>query len=73
MSRDYTASNNLRWISEEYYGGSSYTSHSQISTYKFLDLNGGHIEILQQPPTALEFSRLMHISRPVIIRGKVYL
>ncbi|KAF9451730.1 Clavaminate synthase-like protein [Macrolepiota fuliginosa MF-IS2] len=36
---------------------------------EYRDLNGSHIEILDQPPTALEFSRLIHISRPVIIKG----
>lgn len=33
------------------------------------DLNGNHIQTLDQPPTALEFSRLIHITRPVIING----
>ncbi|KAJ7180091.1 cupin-like domain-containing protein [Mycena crocata] len=36
---------------------------------EYYDLNGTHIEILEKPPTALEFSRLVHISRPLIIRG----
>lgn len=38
--------------------------------YSFQDLNGSHIETLDRPPTALEFSRLIHVSRPVIIKGK---
>ncbi|KAJ6613440.1 Clavaminate synthase-like protein [Mycena sp. CBHHK59/15] len=39
-----------------------------VST-EYYDLNGTHIEILEEPPTALEFSRLVHISRPVVIKG----
>ncbi|KAJ7904520.1 cupin-like domain-containing protein [Mycena olivaceomarginata] len=41
---------------------------SQLSC-EYHDLNGSHIDVLEQPPTALEFSRLVHISRPVLIRG----
>ncbi|ETW83951.1 hypothetical protein HETIRDRAFT_123667 [Heterobasidion irregulare TC 32-1] len=33
-------------------------------------MNGVHHDILEAPPSALEFSRLWHISRPVVIRGK---
>jgi len=33
------------------------------------DLNGTSIEILEEPPTPVEFARLVHISRPVIIKG----
>ena len=33
------------------------------------ELNGSHYEILESPPTALEFMRLVHISRPVVIKG----
>ncbi|KAK7054280.1 hypothetical protein R3P38DRAFT_2856957, partial [Favolaschia claudopus] len=36
---------------------------------EYHDLNGDHIDVLEEPPTALEFSRLVHISRPVLIRG----
>ena len=35
----------------------------------YLDLNGSGIEILEKPPSPLEFARLVHISRPVIIKG----
>ncbi|KXN86277.1 JmjC domain-containing protein 7 [Leucoagaricus sp. SymC.cos] len=35
----------------------------------FQDLNGSHIETLDQQPTALEFLRIIHVSRPVIIKG----
>ncbi|KAJ7276405.1 cupin-like domain-containing protein [Mycena haematopus] len=36
---------------------------------EYHDMNGDRIDLLEQPPTALEFSRLVHISRPVLIRG----
>ncbi|KAF9534322.1 hypothetical protein CPB83DRAFT_329092 [Crepidotus variabilis] len=47
-----------------------------LSAAKFLstdyhDHNGTTIEILKKPPTALEFSRLVHVSRPAIIKGIV--
>ncbi|KAH6914902.1 cupin-like domain-containing protein [Coprinopsis sp. MPI-PUGE-AT-0042] len=32
-------------------------------------VNGTYIEVLKRPPTALEFSRLVNISRPVVIEG----
>ncbi|THV08551.1 Clavaminate synthase-like protein [Dendrothele bispora CBS 962.96] len=35
----------------------------------YFDLNGLHVDVLEKPPTALEFSRLVHISRPVLIKG----
>ena len=34
------------------------------------DLNGSYIETLDVPPSALEFSRLVHVSRPVVIKGQ---
>ena len=34
------------------------------------DLNGSYIETLDAPPSALEFSRLVHVSRPVVIKGQ---
>ncbi|KIL70053.1 hypothetical protein M378DRAFT_68218 [Amanita muscaria Koide BX008] len=36
---------------------------------EYYELNGSYIEILDSPPTALGFSRLVHISRPVIIKA----
>ncbi|TFK43526.1 Clavaminate synthase-like protein [Crucibulum laeve] len=47
---------------------------AQVETLKHLseeyrELNGTHIEILDEPPSALEFSRLIHKSRPVVIKG----
>jgi peptidyl-lysine (3S)-dioxygenase / protease len=38
--------------------------------HTFQDINGPSIETLERPPNALEFSRLAHISRPVVIKGK---
>jgi len=32
-------------------------------------LNGGHLEVLESPPTPLEFCQLAHISRPAVIKG----
>lgn len=34
-----------------------------------LDLNGSTFEVLKEPPSALEFARIVHISRPVVIKG----
>lgn len=34
------------------------------------DLNGSQIDVFERPPTALEFARMVHISRPVIIKGQ---
>ncbi|KAL1747466.1 cupin-like domain-containing protein [Schizophyllum fasciatum] len=36
----------------------------------YFDLNGTYVEVLDAPPFALEFSRLVHISRPVIIKDE---
>ncbi|KAJ3559205.1 hypothetical protein NP233_g11324 [Leucocoprinus birnbaumii] len=36
---------------------------------EYRDLNGSHIETLDRPPSALEFSRLIHVSRPVKIKS----
>ncbi|KAF8639863.1 hypothetical protein AX17_001118 [Amanita inopinata Kibby_2008] len=36
---------------------------------EYYELNGSYIEVLESPPTALEFSRLVHIARPVVIKG----
>lgn len=30
--------------------------------------NGDHVEVLEKPPSALEFSQLVHVSRPVVIK-----
>jgi jumonji domain-containing protein 7 len=32
-------------------------------------MNGSSIQTLESPPTATEFAQLVHISRPVIIKG----
>ncbi|EED84733.1 predicted protein, partial [Postia placenta Mad-698-R] len=34
------------------------------------DLNGSHYQILDASPTPLEFSRIVHIGRPALIRSK---
>ncbi|KAI0003087.1 Clavaminate synthase-like protein [Russula compacta] len=34
-------------------------------------LNGDHYDILESPPSPVEFSRICHISRPVLIKGYV--
>jgi hypothetical protein len=33
------------------------------------DLNGTHFETLDSPPSALEFMRIVNISRPVLFKG----
>ncbi|KAI0375825.1 Clavaminate synthase-like protein [Pilatotrama ljubarskyi] len=35
---------------------------------EYYELNGSQIDVLDSSPTALEFSRLVHIGRPVLIR-----
>lgn len=35
-----------------------------------LGLNGGHYDTLDSPPSPVEFSRICHISRPVLIKGE---
>ncbi|KAF9075806.1 Clavaminate synthase-like protein [Rhodocollybia butyracea] len=35
---------------------------------EYHDLNGNHIEVLETPPTALEFARSVKISRPIVIK-----
>ncbi|KDQ64509.1 hypothetical protein JAAARDRAFT_145309 [Jaapia argillacea MUCL 33604] len=35
---------------------------------EYHDLNGSAFQVLHTPPSALEFSRLVHISRPVLIK-----
>jgi hypothetical protein len=39
----------------------------------YLDMNGLSIQTLESPPTAAEFAQLVHISRPVIIKGPLVL
>ncbi|PFH52730.1 hypothetical protein AMATHDRAFT_73863 [Amanita thiersii Skay4041] len=43
--------------------------HLQWLAMEYYDLNGSSIEVLERPPTALEFSRLVNASRPVVING----
>lgn len=35
-----------------------------------LGLNGDHYDILESPPSPVEFARICHVSRPVLIKGK---
>ncbi len=59
----------LRWISAEYYGTWAFKCMWLWNTFLDLGLNGDHYDILESPPSAVEFSRLCHISRPVLIKG----
>ncbi|KAH0839749.1 clavaminate synthase-like protein [Lanmaoa asiatica] len=36
---------------------------------EYFDMNGPSYRVLDHPPTPLEFSRLVHLSRPVVIKG----
>ncbi|RDB22522.1 JmjC domain-containing protein 7 [Hypsizygus marmoreus] len=45
------------------------TSSIRWLSQKYYEQNGDHIEVLETPPSALHFSRLVHISRPVVIKG----
>ncbi|TFY56262.1 hypothetical protein EVJ58_g7747 [Rhodofomes roseus] len=36
---------------------------------EYYDLNGSHYDVLDELPSPLEFSRLIHISRPVLIKA----
>ncbi|KAF9247051.1 cupin-like domain-containing protein [Melanogaster broomeanus] len=36
---------------------------------EYFDMNGSFYHVLDHPPTPLEFARLVHVSRPVVIRG----
>lgn len=64
---DYTES--IQWVSNEYRGKLHSVLLILCASDIFLDLNGSGIEVLEKPPSPLEFSRLVHISRPVIIKG----
>ncbi|KAI0307323.1 Clavaminate synthase-like protein [Multifurca ochricompacta] len=49
-------------------------SSVSFSTFRWLSeeyygLNGDHYDVLESPPSPLEFSRILHISRPVLIKG----
>lgn len=35
---------------------------------EYREMNGTHVQVLPGPPSALEFARLVHISRPVLIK-----
>jgi len=48
---------------------SNFESSALWISREYRDLNGSTIEILEEPPSAIEFSRLVHVSRPVVIKG----
>ncbi|KAH9482667.1 Bifunctional peptidase and (3S)-lysyl hydroxylase Jmjd7 [Psilocybe cubensis] len=47
----------------------SFLEAAKFISNEYRDLNGTGIEILDHPPSAIEFSRVIHISRPTIIKG----
>ena len=61
----------LKGLSDEYHGqyAFEYTTSRGASTHLTLELNGTQYDVLEVPPSALEFSRLVHIARPVLIKG----
>lgn len=67
MTSYQTHLSSLKWISQEYYGENFDKGIQYLSNY--VDLNGSHFDVLDEPPTPLEFSRISHISRPVLIKG----
>ena len=64
----------LRQVAGEYQGMSTLDDYAQrhgLIIYAYSqDLNGSSIQILNDLPSAIEFSRLVRISRPVLILGK---
>ena len=47
----------------------THTLNVRTQSHSHTDLNGTHFDTLEALPTALEFSQLVRISRPVLIRG----
>ena len=41
----------------------------QVLNWMMLDMNGTHHDTVDDLPSSLEFSKMVHISRPVLIRG----
>ena len=62
----------LKWLAEEYHGTRNIDVTVQIwnSSLHPKELNGTQYDILDAVPTPLEFSRLVRIGRPVLIKGK---
>ena len=62
----------LRQIYEEYYCTESLSyPHTNTHSHRMtIALNGSHYDTLDELPSALEFSRLVRIARPVLMRGK---
>ncbi|KAF8913904.1 cupin-like domain-containing protein [Gymnopilus junonius] len=46
-----------------------FTAVARCLSNEYRDLNGTGIETLEEPPSALEFAQLVHVSRPVVIKG----
>lgn len=62
----------LKWISREYFGKLSFIYQRTGSIHlQRSDMNGSSYHVLDHPPTPLEFARLVHLSRPVVIKGTV--
>lgn len=36
-------------------------------------MNGSHIAVLEEPPSALDFLRLVRVARPVVIKGVLHI
>lgn len=62
----------LKWISREYFGELPSPHRWVVGQTQRSDMNGSSYRILDQPPSPLEFARLVHLSRPVVIKGISY-
>ena len=70
---DSFRSKTLKWLSDEYYGTSLVgflVSAHRLKASEWKELNGTQYDVLDRVPTPLEFSRLVHIARPVLIKGR---
>ncbi|KAF8076394.1 cupin-like domain-containing protein [Lyophyllum atratum] len=47
----------------------SHSTSRRWLSKEYYEQNGDHVVTLQSPPSAVEFSQLVHISRPVVIKG----
>lgn len=67
--------NPIHLLAEEYRGRPQCVdfSLSLLLSTRLSEMNGTHVEVLLEPPSALEFARLVHISRPVLIERAVLL
>ena len=70
---DSFRSKTLKWLSDEYYGTSLVgflVSGHRLKALEWKELNGTQYDVLDSVPTPLEFLRLIHIARPVLIKGR---